>query len=314
MELDKNWRFREKGEGEWLPAVVPGSVHTDLLTNKKIPDPFYRVNETLVQWVEERDWEYAVTFSIEEAMLEKRNMRLIFHGLDTYARVTLNDNLLLRADNMFREWVVDVKSHLKKGENRLHILFSSPVKRVAGPWGRLGYKLPGGPRVMTRKAAYHYGWDWGPRLVTSGIWRGVELQAWDSAGIETLHLVQETVSKESAVVTAHFEIHSDAEQEAVVSLSMEAGDGEQPLNRAGVHLVRGINRVSFSFHIENPELWWTNGLGKPHLYGLRGRLKIGGRVVDGVSERMGLRTIEVVVKKDKGKEGQRGESFYFKLN
>ena len=115
--------------------------------------------------------------------MTKAHLELQFEGLDTYADVYVNDSLLLEATNMFREWRVDIKGLAKPGSNSLKIVFHSPLKEAELPWRMLGYELPGGIRVMTRKAGFHYGWDWGPRFVTSGIWRPASLEAWNDARI-----------------------------------------------------------------------------------------------------------------------------------
>lgn len=317
MKLHDNWRFREKvdkEEAQWYPAAVPGTVHTDLMANKLIDDPFYGDNEKAVQWVEERDWEYKTTFKLDKEQLKHRNFRLLFHGLDTYAKVFLNDVPILTVDNMFRTWPVEVKQHLKEGDNYLYIHFISPVNHVKEHWETLGYELPGGARVLTRKAPYHYGWDWGPRLVTSGVWKPVELEMWNDARIEDFYINQEELTKERARLTACFEVRSDREQEAELAVQMAGNENDEPVAEVEVKLVPGINRVSFSFDILNPKLWWTVGLGDPFLYEFRGTLEADGDFTDEVAQRVGLRTVEVVVKKDVTPEGEPGETFYFKLN
>ncbi len=307
IELNKGWQFQKKGEVQWHEAAVPGCVHTDLMANGLIEDPFYRDNENKVQRVEQEEWKYQTHFLVDKKLLQKENIELLFEGLDTYTKVFLNGTQLLETDNMFRQWRADVKPLLKEGENTLHIHFLSPIKEALPRWNRLGYELHGGPKIMTRKPGYHYGWDWGPRLVTSGIWRPILLRTWDRGRIESLQLVQEKITKEMALVTAIFDIQSSTRQEAIVALENEKE--QKTLNRASVQLVPGSNRVSFAFEIKNPKLWWTNGLGEPRLYHLKGRLKIGKRVVDEVSQKIGLRTLELVTEKEK-----KGESFYFKLN
>jgi beta-mannosidase len=322
MEIKENWLFQQKSEEgkeneeKWLPATVPGSVHTDLLANGLIEDPFYRDNENKVQWIEEKDWEYKTTFTVDKKLLEKQHIALVFHGLDTYAKIFLNDRLILQTDNMFRRWQVEVKPFLDEGDNHLYIHFMSPVQHVKAFWEGLGYELPGGPKVLTRKPGYHYGWDWGPRLVTSGIWKPVELRSRDNACIEDLHLVQESLSKERAVISAHFEIDSDIAQEAEVYIETPDPEKKKPrrLKEVEIDLVPGFNRVSFTFEIAKPRLWWTNGLGTPHLYSLTGTLEVDGDTVDSISKRIGLRTLEVMVKKDQTKAGNPGETFYIKLN
>jgi len=128
--LNNNWQFRKKGDTSgWMNATVPGTVHTDLMKQNQIPDPYYRDNETKVQWVDREDWEYQTNFSIPKETLDKNHIELIFEGLDTYADVYLNDTKILEADNMFRTWKVDVKQWLKPN-NKLYILFHSAQNRV----------------------------------------------------------------------------------------------------------------------------------------------------------------------------------------
>ncbi|MFN0275469.1 MAG: glycosyl hydrolase 2 galactose-binding domain-containing protein, partial [Chitinophagales bacterium] len=167
INLNQNWQFRKAGDTAWLPATVPGCVHTDLLANNLIPDPFYADNEKQVQWIENEDWEYQTIFIVDKKMLRREFIELQFEGLDTYADVFLNDSLILKSDNMFRSWNIDVKKYLLKGENKLYIKFSSAVRVGKELMNNYPVKLPGEERVFTRKAQYQYGWDWGPRLVTA---------------------------------------------------------------------------------------------------------------------------------------------------
>jgi len=112
MQIHTGWQFREVGKTDWHSATVPGCVHTDLLHNKLIDDPFYRDNEKKQQWIEKKDWEYTATFEVPAKILERERVELVFEGLDTYAKVYLNEQLLLNADNMFRTWRVDSKQLL----------------------------------------------------------------------------------------------------------------------------------------------------------------------------------------------------------
>jgi beta-mannosidase len=226
---------------------------------------------------------------------------------------------VLSADNMFREWKADVKEALKEGENELHIVFRSPINEGLKKYDACDYKIPVSDNdlakigkveeekkvsVFTRKAGYHFGWDWGPRLVTSGIWRPVFLNAWNEAKIENLQIVQHEVSKEKATFTAVFEVNACDERRATVSI---LNDSIQ-LAKAKVNLISGTNKYSVDFEIDNPQLWWTNGLGEPHLYNLTGVLDVGGKIAS-KKTRFGIRTLELVREKD-----EKGTSFYFKLN
>jgi len=318
-EISSGWTFRQADKEEWLPATVPGCVHTDLMNNGKIEDPFYRLNERNVQWIDKVNWEYKTTFSIDEATLNRDCIALDFKGLDTYADVFVNGTQVLSADNMFREWLIDVKAQVVNGSNELRILFRSPIIEGLKKYDANGYVIPVSPNdlaeigqvegnkmvsVYTRKAGYHFGWDWGPRLVSSGLWRPVYLTVWDDARIESLQLKQNQVSEQEATMTAVFEIDANADNDAVVSIE-ESG---VELAKANVKLTKGVSAYSVDFKISNPKLWWSNGLGEPNLYIISGKLAVGNRVTQ-KTERIGIRTLELVRDKD-----SIGTSFYFKLN
>ncbi len=172
------WKFREAGSSKWYPAELPGTVHTDLLKNKLIPDPFYRDNESRVQWVEEKTWEYQTVFSLTSTFLSMQEIWLEFDGLDTYAEVFLNGQKIITSDNMFRQWRAEVKKELSpKNANTLLIRFlpAATIAREKKKKEPLAY--PDNERIYTRKAQYQFGWDWGPRLVTAGIWKEARVRA-----------------------------------------------------------------------------------------------------------------------------------------
>ncbi len=130
IPVQTGWQFRELGKDTWYSAIVPSCVHTDLLNNKLIDDPFYRDNEQKLQWIGKTDWEYQTTFNVTPEILERDNIDLVFEGLDTYANVFLNNESLLNADNMFRTWRTDCKRLLRPGANTLRIRFRSPINEV----------------------------------------------------------------------------------------------------------------------------------------------------------------------------------------
>jgi beta-mannosidase len=315
--LSNGWTFREAGTGAWLPATVPGTVHTDLLANGKIQDPFYRTNERDQQWIDKKDWEYQTILDLDAASLDHDHVELVFEGLDTYAEVYVNDALVLKADNMFRTWTADIKAQAHPGANALRVVFRSPIEIGLKALAALGYNPPatndqsenGGlgdkkVSVFTRKAGYHYGWDWGPRFVTSGVWRPVRLRAWNRARIVDLHIVQESVSADEAKLTAVFDIQADAAGPATIAL--HGADGA--LAHADIRLVPGLNTATLGFTVAKPKLWWTNGLGDAYLYHFTGELNLSG-VKDLTQIRVGLRTLKIVQKPDDA-----GVSFYVELN
>lgn len=319
QNINEGWKFRQARLHNWYNATVPGVVHTNLIDNAIIEDPFFRLNERAVQWVDKEDWIYETTVVGEDKVLESSNQFLVFKGLDTYADVYLNDSLILKADNMFREWKVDVKGILKKGDNKLRVYFHSPVKIDMPKWEKLPYQLKsnndqsenGGLLdrkigIFARKAGYHYGWDWGPRLVTSGIWRPVYLEAWNDVKIENVQLIQNNVNSSSAKLSSVVEVVSDKNVSGVV-VSVKA-DGKV-VSKKTVNLVKGMNKVSLDYTIKNPKLWWTNGLGDPYLYDFTTTVTMSDGTQDSVDDRIGIRSLRVVADKDEA-----GTTLYFELN
>ena len=169
-DLNNNWTFKKDSDSIWLDAKVPGCVHTDLLNNKKISDPFIGLNEIELQWIANENWIYKRSFIPDEDIFEMRFLILRFQGLDTYASVFFNGDEVLKTDNMFHPWEVDVKHLLKKGENEILIEFESPIQKILPKIKQMDYELPADndqikkTSPFTRKAPYHYGWDWGRHL------------------------------------------------------------------------------------------------------------------------------------------------------
>lgn len=311
--LHEGWTFRQSGKDKWLKAEVPGVVHTDLLKNGLIGDPFYRNNEKGQQWIGYTDWEYRLEFEISDETRARENLEIVFEGLDTYAEVFLNERKVLAADNMFRRWVVDIKDAARPGANVLLIRFRSPINEILPRMKKLSYELPAsndqGEKTSpyTRKAPYQYGWDWGPRFVTSGIWRPVSLRSWDGARIEDLHIRQKALSKERAELAFEVELHADRDAEAEVLIRNET-EGTVA-GRKKIKLAEGVNEVLVPYTIVAPRLWYPAGLGRQDMYEFSAELLIGGRTADKISERTGLRTAELVQQPD-----QWGKSFMFVVN
>ncbi|HEX8734605.1 MAG TPA: glycoside hydrolase family 2 protein [Pyrinomonadaceae bacterium] len=313
IPLRSNWKFREVGKSDWRPATVPGSIHTDLLANKLIEDPFYRDNEKNLQWIGKTDWEYETAFQISPEMLGRRNLEIVFEGLDTYADVFLNDKPILDADNMFRTWRVNIKNAAKPGENVLRIRFRSPINEILPLMKKLDYELPAvndqGEKTSpyTRKAPYQYGWDWGPRFVTSGVWKPVNLVVWDDARIEDLHIKQNKLLKETADLTAVVEVVASNSVEA--TLEIENLNDKQTVATRAIKLNPGVNKIELDFALKNPRLWYPVGLGEQALYNFKARVFVNKKQLDERTKRTGLRHLELRQKPDR-----HGISFEFIVN
>ncbi len=317
--IDVNWEFKAVEDTVYLPAKVPGTVHSNLLTNGVIEDPFFRMNEKELQWIDKKDWEYQTVFNVDKKTLSKDKVQLEFKGLDTYAAIYLNDSLLLTTNNMFLCWEVDCKQILKSGKNHLKIVFQSPINKGLQKRANLGYQLPNAVNdqsengglgkkqvaVFSRKPGYHFGWDWGPRLVTSGVWQEVYLKAWDKASINDVYIKQQKVEASLAEFQAEIAIEALEKFTATVEVFV---DGVLK-NERELELTKGLNQINVPLTIKNPELWWTNGLGTQKLYDVKVVLKKWNGTIAKKTERVGIRNLQVVQKKDKA-----GESFYFELN
>lgn len=320
-ELNEGWQFKQARLSNWYPATVPGVVHTDLINNKIIEDPFFRLNERGMQWIDKEDWIYQTSFQLTPEIMERQNIDLVFKGLDTYADVYLNEKKILETNNMFREWKTDIKAELKPGENILKIYFHSPIKVDIPKWDALPYHYEasndqsenGGifdkkVSVFARKAGYHYGWDWGPRLVTSGIWRPVYIEAWNDARLSDVFIRQQEVSKSRASIVGEIEVQSDKEIDEATLTVTDAASGRVMAGKT-VSLHKGNNKISLPFIIRNPRLWWSNGLGEQHLYDFRTALTINNETSDIQSTKVGIRSLKIINRPDKD-----GKTFYVELN
>ena len=310
--------FRQNRVGKWRAATVPGSVHTDLLAHGLIPDPFWRDNERLVQWVDKVNWEYARTFAPGDSLLARDHQELTFLGVDTHADIFLNDERIGSTDNMFRAWTFDVTGKLRDGDNRLLVRLYSPIARGLEAMERRDFPLPasndyshlGGMgdihvSVYTRKAPYHYGWDWGPRLVTSGMWRPVVLEGWDDARVDDLFIRQPEVTARAARLEAEIAWRGNT----AGRVEVEVVHQERVIARRVVDAARGENRVVIPFSLRRPRLWWSNGLGEPFLHEFAARVRRNGQVIAQRGVVTGIRSLRLAREKD-----ERGETFYFELN
>ncbi|MEW9624413.1 glycoside hydrolase family 2 protein [Rhodanobacter sp. S2-g] len=332
QSLDGGWQFRlapgdkhaadHPAAAQWLPATVPGTAQTDLLAAKLVPDPYWRDNEAKIQWVGLSDWQYRSTFTVDAATLARRHVELVFDGLDTYADVSLNGHKLLAADNMFRRWRVPAKAWLHAGTNTLEVTLHSPIARLQ-PWLlQQPYALPGefdsafgdepeGKQTANyvRKAAWQYGWDWGPRIVTEGIWKDVKLESWDALRLADFHIAQPKVTADAADLQAQLDIHAAAAGTARVALRWRAPDGSTQSQDSDIALKAGDNHVALPLHIAHPQRWWPVGYGTPNLYDFHVDVDMGGRLVASADRSTGLRSVELLRQKDRW-----GKSFAFVVN
>ena len=293
LTLSGEWQFRQCGTNEWLPATVPGGVHTDLLALGKIPDPFVADNELKVMWVAETDWEYRRSFTVNAELLAEENVNLVCDGLDTIADVYLNGTYLGHAENMFRRWEWDVKSLLKRRQQRAaHYLWltgalyhcqtsaASPAGRRRHPWraapaqGTLSLGLG-----LGSQAAAHRRLEGDPARRIFGPLRECPLAAKSEAGW-----------RRSSALTSRSRRPAGLDRKVFIKVTGPDGDAYKAKEVLSPMLEGETCFAYLAVEIPNPQLWWPNGYGAQPLYEVEVTLKDGKNVLDHRTYKIGLRT------------------------
>lgn len=299
--LTEGWQLRKAGE-EPQPAVVPGTVYTDLLRNGNMEDPFWKDNEIRALALMDFDYEYQAVFDCDAQMLKKDRVLLHFDGIDTIADIYVNETKVGSAYNMHRVWEYDVKALLKETGNALRVVLHSPTKYIQEEFKKcrtLGSEDAMDGFVHLRKAHCMFGWDWGAHLPDAGIFRKVSLIGIDRARIDNVYVAQK---HENGQVTLEFKVETEtaaAGAKLHYAVEITAPSGE---------VLRAENSPK-ELRITEPELWWPNGYGSQPLYGVKVTLFSGDEALDIWERRIGLRTLTMHIEKD-----QWGESFAHEVN
>ncbi|WP_269789876.1 glycoside hydrolase family 2 protein [Stenotrophomonas sp. Iso1] len=333
--LQAQWSFRllpgdaqlqaHAGLDAWRPAQVPGSVHTDLMAAGVIGDPYVGAAEAGLQWIGLGDWEYRARFDVDAATLAKRHTELRFDGLDTFAEVSLNGAPLLKADNAHRTWRARVEGRLRAAGNELHIVFRSPIRTLLPQVQAMPHKIAGNypspygdePKDamvgnFVRKPAYHFGWDWGPRYVTAGVWRDVQLESWNDNRITDLAVRTNALDAQRANLSVLLELEQGetvGKAEIVVEVFDPDGKRVARIERDAT-LQPGSNTLQLPLSIDQPRRWWPVGYGAQDRYTVQARVGHGRDAAHQASIRTGLRTVEL--RRELDKDG--GQGFAFVIN
>ena len=305
---------------DWIDITAPGDVHQTLIESGRIEDPFYDRNEDKCAWIPEREWWYRLTFTSDEKPLRQdERFLLVFQGLDTFVTLWLNGEELGTSANMFHEAVFDVSQRLRlDAPNTLALCFHPPLQQAEKPpfesWGR------NTERVTMRKAQFGYGWDWGPRLPTVGIWRPVTLQRQRYATIQGVHFSTLAIDADSkrALVAVQIEVERFGGEQAleinIALLSPDIPAGKTLATEQTLTLQGSGAQLSATMYmeVENPQLWWTHDLGHPVLYTLQTTLSLDGSQLEQQQQEVGIRTLELDQSPDTAEPGTR--FFRFVLN
>lgn len=316
ISLNSGWQFSQTEKNEWRNAEVPGSVQRDLIRLGVLPNVYYGTNERKIQWVEDCDWDFKKSFSVTAEQLKHDAALLCFEGLDTHADVYLNGSKIAHSQNMFTAHKMSVRNLLREGENQLYIRFYSPIQHLMPARLSSGFEYPVGNdhrdeklSVYSRKAPYHFGWDWGIRIVKMGIWRPVWLTFSDTARIEDYFVEQQSISAEKAEINNQIEIFSERDVTATISVSAHNGKIKVQSQEKEIALKKGLNAISLPFTINSPTLWQPAGWGKQYLYDFVATVEVNGKTVSHQAHQIGLRGVRLVQNDD-----EHGQSFFFEVN
>jgi len=316
IDLNGAWKFKATDETGWLDAVVPGTVQEDLIRVGRLKDPYYRDNELDAQWVDNKEWEYERTFMVDDAFLNRDKILLDCRGLDFLCELYLNNVLIANTQNMFIEYEFDVKNHLHKGPNTLRAVFRSVLewnKKQADADPRVTWRSGSaltndalkGLLYYSRKEASDFGWDWGIRLLSCGIWKSIRLVGYDTGRITQLGVRQDITDPKEALLSVIAE--TETYQGGNFSIDFEVMLHDTLITTISKPVING--KAEGTLSIAEPELWWPNGWGDHPLYTVKAILKSDDKLIHNRQVRIGLRTIEIAREKD-----ERGESFGIRVN
>jgi beta-mannosidase len=308
IALHSNWSVKAVGDlalvpadikDKSVPASIPGCVHTDLLAAGLIEEPYLDRNENAVAWIGRTDWRYVTTFEVAAEFLAHERVALVCEGLDTVARVEVNGTLVGESADMHVPQRFDAKAALKAGKNELAITFASPLKHAEELEKKLG-ALPHvekHPFNYIRKMACNFGWDWGPALITSGIWQPISLQAWNVARISSVRPLVMSADAKSATVDVCLEIERADNGPLTFSTALTGPDGHTLFQN--VPIPANTSRANVRLDVATPALWWPRGHGEQPLYDLSVNLTgQGGAELDQWSSKIGLRTVKLNTQSD----------------
>ncbi len=292
--LEGTWRLTQADRKIAVPARVPGVVQTDLMRAGLIPDPYVGTNEKAVQWVSDLPWSYTRSFTVAPAFLARRRIVLRCQGLDTFATVRINGRAIARTDNMYRSWEFDAKPYLRAGANTVRIDFEALaafLKRNEDRPKTFGKPVQEGGKPYIRKPAFQGGWDFAPRLLTTGIWRGIGLVGWDAARLTDVGIAQDHAQPGQVGLEVKLAADVAGPTTARTTVLFKG----RKIAETVVPLAKGAGSVRLT--VRSPQLWWPNEMGPQNLYDVRVELRDAqGRVVDEGARRIGLRTVRWIAK------------------
>ncbi|GAB6099195.1 glycoside hydrolase family 2 protein [Halanaerocella petrolearia] len=310
--LTGEWQFKELGSNQWLTAQVPGCVQLDLIEAGELNNPFYRNNESEFYKLEDKNWIYKKTFTVDKNIAEYSKINLVFAGIDTIAEIYLNDQLLGKTNNMFIEYSFDVKENLIKGDNELKVKFVSAKKNSQTIKDNDAVKIDATNdtvRNYIRKAQYSFGWDWGPTLVQTGLWRPVYLEYLTKAKLKDLYVATSSITDQEAILEVSGKLNLFSEEEVEVELVTEFEGKEISKTKVDLYPEEKGKQIKAKLKIDNPKLWYPQGRGNQPLYDIIFIVWQKDKIITEEKVRTGIRTVNLLQEQD-----DIGESFILEVN
>jgi len=308
--LNGEWQINDDAGEFTFTGNVPGTVQGDLILQKLVPHPYIGLNEKYMRVLENKSWTYTKEFELDSLPIEE-NVELVFESIDTLSNIYLNGRYLGNTEDMFLEYRFDINGILKKGKNILKVNIKSPLKEpktLEQVYGKIGAARET-VRSYIRKAQYSYGWDWGARVVTSGIWRSVYIGSYNKARLTGCTAYLEEMHDKEGLIRASGYVASTIDLDDLQSYKVEVRVNDKTLSELPIeHSTNGI-QFDGAFILKDIRLWFPNGLGEQYLYTFKFNLKYKDDWVYSEEKKIGLRTVELIREQD-----AEGETFIFAIN
>jgi len=299
--------YQTKPIWEGFEAQVPGSVMNDLQRAGLIPDPRWCRNPEDVSWVGRRDWWMQKRFIAPQG--EKQYLR--FEGVDTFADVFIDGELIASLDNQFIPHEIDVTGKVVPGkEHLITVKLEGPEHATARVAGKpLGFFNGWYHRLYARKAQMSYGWDWARYVPTLGILRPAEVIGVTGPRIKDVWVRTLSIEEKCAVIEVNSVIENVGEEKRLeIALLAVSNLGGKAEFSELVTLPPGETTHTTRMEVADPTLWWPSGYGEPMLYRGEVTLRENDEPVASKKVSFGIRTVELVLEKSGN------NAFCFKIN
>lgn len=302
----------------WFPAQVPSTVQWALHRAGKAGHPYEHLNSRQYDWVDQKVWYYRRSFDLPAKQGEPL-VFLCFDGIDYFARIWLNGQLLGRHEGMFGGPDVEISRQAKFGASNELIV----EVKAANFGNKTGWK-PRGPEGSAIKPWVIAGGTGGEMFFPLGLWRGVRVELVPAGHLERPFLVTEAADASSASLKLSAEVFAGSHslnlklhpwKNAQLVDGSHGWAGSQPSKSSFALKVEladkssgqpafaqtfplktnaGRNFIQESFTVPQPKLWWPNGMGEPNLYRCKLTLLREGTPEDVIEFDHGIRTVNTL--------------------